>query len=222
MGACESMEQLPAGKPVLYYGPIAARAEIARMTAKLGGLEMESVLTDGSNLDMKSFGSPGSIPVFQHGDLKLSQSNAIITYIVQITPKFKGLTAAHKARDRQFNGIMDDIMDGAMPKWFGNAPDKHENAKKVLEKWYPMLEELAPTAGFVNGLPFPTGADFVVVVLAKGTTPFVALNKIAGIDPWEKCPKLKALLERTMAVAEVKDYVANSKTMNGNPFNLPV
>jgi len=95
-----------------------------------------------------------------------------------------------------------------------------EHSKDVLEKLYRVLEDLAPWVGFVNGLPKPTGADFVVVILAKGYMPYNVVNKIAGIDPWDKCPKLKNVLERTLALPEVRGYVDDSKSMAGNPMNM--
>eukprot|EP00931_Biecheleriopsis_adriatica_P069781 TRINITY_DN43593_c0_g1_i1.p1 TRINITY_DN43593_c0_g1~~TRINITY_DN43593_c0_g1_i1.p1 ORF type:complete len:221 (-),score=29.57 TRINITY_DN43593_c0_g1_i1:125-787(-) len=220
MGQCESAEQLPATKPVLYYMPLAGRGEISAMCCKLGGLEMEYKVVMATDIDVKSFGSPGSLPVFEHGDLKLSQSNAILAYIYKIVPKLKALSAAHTARDRQFISIMDDIMDGCMPKIFAKDPNMKENTKSVLEKFFPLLEAMAPSVGFVNGLEYPTGADFVLVILAKGYMPYQVLNKIAGIDPWATCPKLKGVLERTLAVPEVKAYVENSATMAGNPFGM--
>eukprot|EP00931_Biecheleriopsis_adriatica_P016492 TRINITY_DN12130_c0_g1_i1.p1 TRINITY_DN12130_c0_g1~~TRINITY_DN12130_c0_g1_i1.p1 ORF type:complete len:116 (+),score=22.47 TRINITY_DN12130_c0_g1_i1:390-737(+) len=115
---------------------------------------------------------------------------------------------------------MDDIMDGCMPKVFAKDPTMKENAKTVLEKFFPMLEELAPPVGFVNGLNYPTGADFVLVILAKGYMPFQFLAKIAGIDPWAKCPKIKGIMERTLERPEVKAYVENSPTMASNPFGM--
>jgi len=41
------------------------------MIAMLGGFEMEHKITDGKDLERKTFGLPGSLPVSQHGDLEL-------------------------------------------------------------------------------------------------------------------------------------------------------
>jgi len=220
MGACESVEQLPTTPPAFYYFPIAGRGEITRMIANLGGLQIDDKFTDGKDLDLASFGSAGGMPVFEHGDMKLSQENAILSYIYKIAPKLKTLSAAHTAKDRQFIAIMDDIMDGCMPKVFAQDPKAGENCKVVVEKFYGILEGLAPAAGFVNGLPYPTGADFVVVILKEGYMPYNVVTKLGGVDPWATSPKLKALYERVIAVPEVKGYVDNSKSMKGNPFNM--
>jgi glutathione S-transferase len=206
----------------LYYYPLAGRCEALRMTAKLGGCEIEDIMTDGKDIDLKSFGSPGSLPVFQHGDMKISQSDAICTYIYNET-KFSQMTPAQKAKDRQFMGIMMDIMDGCMPKVFADAKEKKDmkdakaNALKVQEKFYDILEVLAPAEGFVNGLEYPTMADFCLVVLYKGITPYVNLGKFSNFDPWTR-PKIKAIVDKTLAVPEVADYVKKSASMMGNPF----
>lgn len=220
MGQCESAEQVATTKPVFYYMPLAGRGEATRMIATLGGLEIEDKITDGKDLQLKDFGSAGGLPVFEHGDLKISQENAILTYVYKIAPKLKNLSSAQTAKDRQFIAIMDDIMDGCMPKVFQQAPDAGENCKKVVEKFYGCLEEITPADGFVNGLPYPTGADFVAVILQEGYMPYNVVNKLGGIDPWAKSPKLKALAERTLAVPEVKAYVDASKTMKSNPMGM--
>jgi len=217
MEACK--EPLPTETPVFYYMPIAGRGELVRMIAKTGGLDMEDK-PNTKDIDLASFGTASTFPVLQHGSLKLSQSASITTYIYEITPKFKGLTAAQKGKDRQFNGILDDIMDGGIPPVFKKDPNAGENAKAVLEKWFVLLEGLVPETGFVNGLDYPTGADYVCVILKEGYMPYNVLAKVAGIDPFEKCPKLKGLAERTMEVPSVKEYVQASKTLKANPFGF--
>lgn len=220
MGQCESGEALPTTPPIFYYMPLAGRGEASLMIAKLGGLQMEHKITDGKDLEINSFGSAGALPVFEHGKVKLSQENAILTYIYKIAPKFKDLSAAHAAKDRQFIAIMDDIMDGCMGKVFAKDPEAGANCKKVVEKFYGILECLVPETGFVNGLAYPTGADAVVVILKDGYMPYNVVNKLGDIDPWAKSPKLKALYDRVIAVPEVKAYVENSKTMKANPMGM--
>merc|ERR1712032_811763 len=92
---------------------------------------------------------------------------------------------------------------------------------EALDKWYPMLEHIVPASGFVNGRDFPTCADFAILTLKEGHTPYVGLCKLAEKDPWTSCPKLKGLAERTAAVPEVKAYLQESKTMKGNPLGFP-
>lgn len=224
MGACASTppsETLPTEKPVFYYFPIAARGETVRMVAKIGGLELMDNFTDGSGTNLAEFGSPGSLPLLKHGDLKISQFPAILSYIINITPKYKTLTSPQKAKDMHINAIVMDIMDSGVPPFFGKDPDMKTKIGKALDKWYPMLEGIVPSSGFVNGLSFPTAADFAIVILKEGHTPFIGLNKLAEKDPWAACPKLTGLAERTAAVPEVKAYLAESKSLKGNPMGFP-
>mmetsp|Transcript_62578 Transcript_62578/g.141176 ORF Transcript_62578/g.141176 Transcript_62578/m.141176 type:complete len:221 (+) Transcript_62578:94-756(+) len=219
MGACAS-ETLPTTKPILYYMPIAARGEVTRMIAKIGGTEIEE---RAELADKASFGSPSSLPCLEHGDLKLSQSHAIVSYMIGITPKYKSETSAQVAKDLQINAIMDDIMS-EMAKVLFN-PDKtnaEADITKTCDKWYPIVNGICPESGFFNGLPHPTAADFAAVIMCKGFTPFVGSFNLAGkYDPLAKNSRLRALVERTLAVPEVKKYLEESTTRAGNPFSLP-
>lgn len=210
-------------KPILYYMPIAARGEVPRMVAKMGGLEIEEKheVTDEMK---KACGSPGSLPILVHDDLKISQSHAIVAYLLTIAPKFKCLTPAQRAKDLQLNAIMDDVMSELASKILFNPKMKEDpeyapaEIPKIAAKWFPILEEILPSEGFINGLPYPTAADFAMVNLLKGFTPFAACWKMGKVEPDSK---LKALVERTAAVPEVKDWLENSKFLAGNPFGLP-
>lgn len=214
-------EVLPSEKPVFYYYPIAGRGETVRMVAEIGGLAMENKLTDGSDVKLAEFGSPGSLPVLMHGDLKISQFPAILTYVINITPKYRKLTSLQKAKDMHINAIVMDIMDSGVPSFFGKDPEMKTKIGTALDKWYPMLEGIVPSSGFVNGLNFPTAADFAIVMLREGHAPYIGLNKLADKDPWASCPKLTGLAERTAAMAEVNAYLVKSTTMKGNPMGFP-
>jgi len=215
----------PAGKPILHYLPIAARGEVTRMICKFGGVDFEDHVTDGKDLDLKSFGSPSSLPVLEHGALKLSQSHSIVFYMLSISPKYANLTPGQKAKDLQFNAIMDDVMSDQAKIIFGTDKDeeKPDLFSKVVDKWFPIIDHILPDSGFINGLDYPTAADFSTIVLAKGQTPFVGCFTMGKQDPCAKYAKFKAHVDRVMAYnnSEVATYVKESKTMGGNPFNLP-
>lgn len=215
-----------AGDPVLYYFPIAARGEVARMVAKLGGLTMEDKFTDGKDMDVASFGSPGSVPVFQHGNLKLTQSHAIVSYVSQISPKYKDLTPKQRAKDLQMNAIMDDLMAEMAQILFSSddAETKSQNMKKPIEKWMPIIESLLPDKSitqFINGLPFPTAADFAMLVVAKGQTPFQGSFNMAKVSIKEY-EKFQRYIDGLLKDDTVNDYLKMSQSLNGNPFNLPL
>jgi glutathione S-transferase len=71
----------------MIYMPIAARGECIRMLAALGGVEMMPEKFEATAEEKAACGSPGSLPILIHGDLKLSQSLAIEAYIAGIAPK---------------------------------------------------------------------------------------------------------------------------------------
>lgn len=208
--------------PHLIYFPIAARGEITRMTAHIGGLEITEQAPDGDTMHTM-YGSPGTVPLLVHGDLKLSQSLAIEQYISGITPKYASLTAAQRAKDLQFSGIKDDLMNGLAGCLFGQygGEEKVVKLKEQLDKWLPLLEAIVPESGFINGLEFPTPADFAVVLICEGYTPYGAGMKAAGCPECVKAhPKLYALNERIKAQPDVAAYLEKSATMTSNPFAI--
>merc|ERR1712070_687710 len=148
MGMCQGTNRAPLGqeKPHLQYFPIAARGEVIRMTAKLGGVEITEAFaaTDDEKL---ACGSPGSLPIMTHGDGKLSQSLAVETYIAMLSPKYGALTAHQRAKDVQFSGIKDDLLEAEAKFIFGEK-DAEKDAE-TCAKWWNVLESMAPTEGFV-------------------------------------------------------------------------
>eukprot|EP00413_Alexandrium_margalefii_P009216 CAMPEP_0204533416 /NCGR_PEP_ID=MMETSP0661-20131031/12272_1 /ASSEMBLY_ACC=CAM_ASM_000606 /TAXON_ID=109239 /ORGANISM="Alexandrium margalefi, Strain AMGDE01CS-322" /LENGTH=218 /DNA_ID=CAMNT_0051539755 /DNA_START=89 /DNA_END=745 /DNA_ORIENTATION=- len=218
MGGGSSAPQVPSSKPVLYYMPFSGRGEMTRIIAKTGGLE---IAEEGELSDKASFGSPSSLPCLLHGDLKLSQSHAIVNYVLNITPKFRGMDPGHKAKDMQFNAILDDLMSEFAKVLFN--PDK-SNAKaditKAGDKWYGIIEGLVPANGYVNGRSFPTGADYACLIMAKGFMPFGAGMKVGSYDPLPQCPKFKALVDRTANFPAVKEYLAQTTTLTANPMGI--
>jgi len=204
--------------PHLQYFPIAARGEIIRMTAALGGVEMSSSY-EATDDEKMACGSPGSLPILTHGDVKLSQSFAVEAYISSISPRYAGLTAHARAKDMQYSGIKDDLMMGLVKLLFADGDKDTEAMKNECNKWWTVLENMAPMEGFVNGLEFPTPADFVMVLVVDGWTPYKGGYTVCGFDPKEY-PKAYALYERIKAHPEVAAYCGGSETMAGNPFGI--
>jgi len=219
------MSSVPAESPVLYYMPIAARGEVARLVAHVGGLNLVFA-TECSDALKKEAGSPSSLPILVHGALKISQSHAIVAYLMRIAPLYRSLTPAQHAKDVQINAIFDDVMSGLAkvlfdprmksdPSFAGPAITEH------ADKWMAVIEGILPAAGFINGLPYPTAADFAMLVMIEGQTPFAGSWKLANYDPFKDAPKLKALVERTSTYPDVKQFLSTSETLKGNPFDLP-
>lgn len=212
-------------KAVLYYMPIAGRGELIRMIAAVGGIELEEV-NDMSGVDKASFGSPGASPLLQHGDLKMTQSAAIESYMLLISPIFSALTPAQRAKDFQMCSIKEDLLAGTAGIIFD--PEKkakaNEELVKVLDKWMPVIEGLCPSDGFINGQSFPTGADLAVVnMFYKSFMPFGATFKCAGMkldSELSKYPKINALVARTVAHKLVAAYFETAKMTEANPFGM--
>ena len=61
------------------------------------------------------------MPLLKHGDLKMSQSLAIEAYLLNIAPKFKGLTAKQRAVDGMFASIKEEmLLNCAKVIWVAN------------------------------------------------------------------------------------------------------
>ncbi|KAK3269769.1 hypothetical protein CYMTET_21802 [Cymbomonas tetramitiformis] len=204
--------------PKLYYMPLAGRGELIKLIAAAGDLEMETVLP-GDDFDKAPFGSPGSLPVFEHGDLKLAQSGAIESYVSSIAPKFSGLTAQQKAKDCHFCCIKEDLLAATAKEIFSTKDAA--NIKAAFDKWLTVIEGMLPAEGFVHGLDFPTPADLVLVIIKDGFMPFGAALKLAGGDyDFTKYPKFLALYEKTKASEAVKTYLEKTDSMAGNPMGF--
>ena len=98
-----------------------------------------------------------------------------------------------------------------------------EMIKGAFKKWFGVVEVITPANGFMNGLAFPTLADFACLLMAEGQTPYTGASKMVGLvqGGLADYPKLAALVARVKAVPEVAAYLERSTTMTGNPFGLP-
>jgi len=209
----------------LYYWPAAGRAELCRSIAAAGGLELVEG-GPGGDLDKSMFGSPGSIPLLTHGDLKMAQSTAMESYLSILA--FPDLSPAMRAVDAQFCCIKEDACAAIYKIYFNPAmkekiaaQDIAEEMAPVINKWYGVVEAIIPADGFVNGQAYPTAADMVVVNFLNAFHVFKAGVIASKIDVAATFPKLKALSERTAAFPAVAAYLEKSTTMGANVMGLP-
>lgn len=209
--------------PTITYFPMAGRAELAKLCAAAGGVELKY-----NKIDMgphKEFGPsltpplPSTVPVLQDGDLTFYQSLAIETYICNLSPKFAALTPKQKAKDDMFAAIKEDLMQGGAPYLFGK-PNGPEELPPILNKIFTLVEDQCPESGYVNGLDFPTKADLTVVNLVKGFMPYAACQKVAKYDMTAH-PKMMRICADAVEAPGVKEYLASPEcNMEANPFNL--
>lgn len=206
----------------MYYFGFAGRGELIRLIAAAGGLEID----EKAELEDKSpFGSPGTLPCLEHGDLKMAQSSAIEAYIASIAPVYKDLTPAQIAVDTMFACIKEDMLDGYAGLLFEKDAAKKktipDDMAKLADKWFPLIENKIPADGFIHGLDFPTMGDLALLNIAKAFMPFGALNKQGEYDVEYKWPKFTHHAGRTGHYPAVAAYLKKSTSMDGNPFGLP-
>jgi len=204
----------------LVYFPIAGRGELCRLLAAVGGVSLEDQAPPEDQSHKKKF--TGTLPQMKHGDFELTQSGAIESYIAAIAPKFQGLTSQQRAIDDCYAATKEDILQGMVPVVFGQGEAKEAALAKLpslLDKFLSVLEENAPEQGFTHGLDFPTGADLTLMIITSAGAPFQVCYQAASYDWQSKFPKIKALVERTQAVPEVKEYLSSSKTFGATSLS---
>ena len=196
----------------LVYFPIAGRAELIRLIAKVGGVEDFSESTAmPEGVTKEECGSSGSVPILIDGDLKMNESVAIESYVASLAPKFSALTPKQRAKDAQFSCIKETCLGQFAKPLFGGK-DK-DGIQAVAKKYFPVIEGILPASGFVNGLDYPTVADLAVVVICEQFMPFGASYKHGEIDLAKSYPKLVAHSERVKAVGDVSKALSDSSTL---------
>lgn len=206
----------------LHYFPAGGRAELSRLIAAAGRVELIEGGMPGKDVNKSDFGSPSGVPLLQHGALKMSQSNAIENYLSLLA--FPDLPPQMRAIDSQFCSIKEDVAAGTYKVLFSPMikEDKEkaaEELKKNASRWYTIIEQLCPADGFINGQGYPTAADVAVLNMCDTVMSFGICNKIAGVD-WAIYPKMRAVANRTASFPSVKEYLAKSATFTANPMGL--
>lgn len=210
-------------KPCLCAYAFAGRAELARLIAAVGGLDIDEQTEVEETIH---FGSPGPSVCLTHGSLKIAQSFAIESYLAGIAPGFKDLTPRHRATDAMFCKIKEDMIAvciaqvSAMIVGETQKTIAAENIRELGDKWFPVIEGMLPTTGFVNGFDFPTAADLAVLNVARGFMPFGIAYTMAVYDLSAKFPSLYAHVESVAAHAAVKAFLGRSDTMDADPMGF--
>lgn len=210
-------------RPCLHAYAFAGRAELARLIAAAGGLDIDEKTELEETVH---FGSPGSLPCLEHGSLRIAQSFAIESYIASIAPGFKDLTALQRATDAMYCKIKEDMIAVCIANVSTLVADGSqkavvaENVAQLGDKWFPVIEGMLPSTGFVNGLDFPTAADLAVLNVARGFMPFGAAYMMGSYDASAKFAKFAAHTERVAAHPSVKAFLERSNTMDADPMDL--
>lgn len=140
----------------------------------------------------------GQVPVLEHGDLTVAQSNVILLYLADTFGKFGGRTPQEKIRIAEWLMWDQDFMSTGvgMPRAFARLfPDTHEAVvsfcRKRGERALGALDRHLGTSKFLVGSR-PTVADIAVFA-------WVATAEEGGYD-LARWPNVQAWAERVLAL----------------------
>lgn len=231
MGQCNegvaNVVEQESGAPLLTYFPFAGRGEISRLCAAAGGLKMEQkgLAPGASEIESlaKAHGAIGKgLPVLTHGQLKICQSTAIQNYICAISPRFANMPARCRGVDAMYFADVEDYLadvgkSGIFGELFGGPACDQAALAATIEKWMAHFESRLPATGYINGQPYPTGADCVVFCFYKAAAPWSIFFLKAGVSP-DKFTKSQALVSRMASDPGIKAYLTESASLPMNPF----
>eukprot|EP00932_Pfiesteria_piscicida_P019921 SRR837773.6742.p2 GENE.SRR837773.6742~~SRR837773.6742.p2 ORF type:complete len:162 (+),score=86.96 SRR837773.6742:1-486(+) len=153
----------------------------------------------------------------------MSQSGAIEAYLAEIAPRFAVLSPQQRAIDHMYAGIKEDLVAGLAKTLLRTLAVDREQAKEeviaLLDKFFAVLDQKLPEAGFVLGFAFPTVADLVVLNITTDFTPFGAAELLTGYD-FGKWKKVAALSQRVREHEHVAQYVSTTPYTSADPFGL--
>ena len=203
--------------------PFAAR-QVARLYAAVGGVD---IVDNTDTAGYKTKTPIGYLPALAHPEAGLfpnctfamgclQESLAVERYIASLSPVFNSLPTQEKAVDDMVTMIKEDLMQ-VEPAAI-NASLAPAVVTPLYDRYLSVLEHgpYIPSDGFVNGHPYPTGADLAVLVFLKAKFPFAKALSNAKYDAQTHFPKIYALAERTAAHKAVAAYVKTSKTFYGD------
>jgi glutathione S-transferase len=197
--------------PLFEYFPLAGRGELSRLICAVGGVEIVDTFPGVSY--KTSTGWFGSLPVVNHGTVSFCQSLAVHKYFAALSERWKVLTPQQVAVDNMFAAFLEDLVVGLF-----NLHAEPEKMPAVVDKFLPVVQQLLPEDGFVNGHDFPTTADLVSVIFTRAYMPTeFCLSKVKGYTWHDKYPKFKAHADRTAAHPDVRAYVEASRTLTRSP-----
>lgn len=139
----------------------------------------------------------GQVPVLEHGDLALAQSNVILQYLADTFGKFAGRTPQERLRVAEWLMWDQDLMASGVgwPRAFAKFFPQHEEVVKYArargERALNMLERHFGTSKFLVGNQ-PTIADIAVFA-------WVATAEEGGYD-LARWPNVQAWAERMLAL----------------------
>jgi glutathione S-transferase len=151
-----------------------------------------------------------NLPYFFDGDLKITESSAILRYIVKKwCPELQGKTNEDFARVEMLYGILGDIKSCATMHCYRTG-----NVDQLKNDVYPRLEAVGKFLAnnkFLVG-DYVTYVDFIFYELCE-LIAFITNNEI-----YEKYPTLKSYKENVESLERIREYIGSERFM-AKPFN---
>ena len=208
-----------------YWG-IKGRAEAIRLLIAYLGLnikEWNPANPQEWGARKPSVGPFPNLPFVIDGDVIVTESNAIPTYLIHKAGKtdLLGKNNQDQARVRQIEGVLSDILDSFF-KVMGQGPDFAGAIAKTLDANGAVVSKLTQLSTFLGNhdflLGYLTWADIRFSYCARVITALaVSLNQP---NPFPKWANLQALVTRVEALPGIKDRVEASKAIPFFPPNM--
>lgn len=201
------------GELELFYFGAPNRAVLARLSLHAGGIPFkDTVLSPQTLTEFIAQGKSvfGSLPVLQHGNERLAQSQAIAVYAAELGGVLASTPLA-RAKDAMITNTLEDISSANIRIQGGDEAGKSENLRAVILKYFTPIEALIPEVGsFVHGGENLTLGDLAVFAMASYSHP--KYGPSAGwsqyVPNWsESFPKICAIRDRVRSLPQLSDYL---------------
>lgn len=196
----------------LFYFGAPNRAVLARLALYAGGVSFkDTVLNPQSHAEFVAQGKSvfGSLPILQHGNERLAQSQAVATYAAEISG-LAALTPLARAKDSMISNTLEDISVGNIRIQGGDEAGKNENLRELINKYFTPIEALLPELGsYVHGGERPTLGDLAIYAIASYSHP--KYGPTTGwsqhVPEWSASfPKICAIRDRVRALPQLSAY----------------
>lgn len=205
------MSALEDGIELFYFGA-PNRAVLARLSLYAGGIPFkDTVLDPQSHAEFIAQGKSifGSLPVLQHGNERLAQSQAVAAYAAEISGLI-ALTPLARAKDAMLTNTLEDVSSGNIRIQGGDGEGKSEKIRELIDKYFKAVEAILPESGsFVHGGEHPTLGDLAIFAMASYSHP-----KYGPQTGWSQYvpdwsthyPKICAIRDRVRGLPQLSAY----------------
>ena len=208
-----------------YWG-IKGRAEAIRLLIAYLGLnikEWNPANPQEWGARKATLGPFANLPFIVDGDVIVTESNALPTYLIHKAgkPELLGKNIQDQARVRQIEGVLSDVLDNFF-KLMGQGPDFAGAIAKTLEANGAVVAKLGQLSAFLGNQDFLLGyltwADIRFAYIFRFITALaLSLNQPQPFAAWAN---LQALVARVEGLPGIKERVLASKPIPFFPPNM--